>query len=202
VKQVIRTRGRLVQRLLEACRTAGWGVFMVAAAITFAAALGGLGGCGPGLGGTGTGAEQDAITAYGARSAPVCESDFADLIGCTPPGTGAAPLPATDVRFFAEATPASRTLLELDGQDAALRLRCQDLSFVGSWGQAGNEAPRFFGNIVEGSRVTLATLVVQRSGSGAASRLTLTLVDASGRIRFGPQAVEPVAGATTAAPCN
>ena len=157
-----------------------------------------LAGCGPGLGGTGTGASDDALSAYGAREVPVCEADFADLLSCAAPSTGAAPLPAASARFFAEATPASRTLLELDGQEAQLRLRCLDLVFIGSFGQAGSAPPRYYGNAIEGgSRVRLATLVVERSGAG----LAVTLVDSFGRTLAGPQALLPVAGVTSEASC-
>ncbi|MFO1285442.1 MAG: hypothetical protein U1F25_18120 [Rubrivivax sp.] len=85
--------------------------------LAFALAL--LGGCGPGLGGTGTGATADAMAAYGARDVPVCESDFADLIGCNAPSAGAAPLPAGGA--LAESSPASAdALLALDGNEAAV----------------------------------------------------------------------------------
>jgi len=155
--------------------------------------------CGPGLGGTGTGATQDALEAYGARAAPVCEAAFADLLGCARPAVGAAPLPASEARYFAESAPASRTLLELDGQEAQLRLRCTGLVFVGAFGQVGNEAPRYYGNVIEGgARVRLATLQVQRSGAG----LSLILTDSLGLAVFGPQLLLPVGGVTGEAPCS
>lgn len=158
-----------------------------------------LAGCGPGLGGTGTGATDDALVSYGAREVPVCAADFADLLGCAAPGTGAAPSPATGARFFAEATPASRTLLELDGQEAQLRLRCLDLVFIGSFAQAGSQAPRYFGNAIEGgSRVRLASLHVERVSGG----LSITLVDSLGQTLAGPQVLAPVSGTTTAASCS
>ncbi len=156
-------------------------------------------GCGPGLGGTGTGASDDALAAYGAREVPVCDSAFADLLGCLAPSAGAAPLPAAGARFFAEATPASRTLLELDGQEAQLRLRCLDLVFIGSFAQAGSQAPRYFGNAIEGgSRVRLASLHVERVSGG----LSITLVDSLGQTLAGPQVLAPVSGTTTAASCS
>lgn len=155
-------------------------------------------GCGPGLGGTGTGAETDALAAYGAREVPVCSSDFGDLLGCTPPGAGAAPAPAVGVRFFAEASPASRTLLEVDGQQAQLRLRCADLVFIGRFGQVGAAAPRFYGQVIEGgSRAQLASMVAERTATG----LAVTLLDGDGRTIAGPQALLPVGGTTSAAAC-
>jgi len=158
-----------------------------------------LGGCGPGLGGTGTGADSDALAAQGAREVPVCDADFADLLGCAAPGVGAAPLPASGARYFAEASPASRTLLELDGQEAQWRLRCQDIVFIGSFGQAGTSAPRYFGNAIEGgSRVRLATLVLQR---GTGNTLNATLVDSLGQTIAGPLSLSPVGGTTIALAC-
>lgn len=164
--------------------------------LAFALAL--LGGCGPGLGGTGTGATADAMAAYGARDVPVCESDFADLIGCNAPSAGAAPLPAGGARFFAESSPASATLLALDGNEAQWSLRCADTVFIGNWGQVGTAAPRYYGNAIEGgSRVQLASMQVQRSGNG----VNVTLVDSLGRVIAGPLLLTPVAGTTNAAAC-
>lgn len=169
---------------------------LLLAVLAFVLAL--LGGCGPGLGGTGTGATADAMAAYGARDVPVCQSDFADLVGCNAPSAGAAPLPAGGARFFAESSPASTTLLELDGQEAQWRLRCLDTVFIGNWGQAGTAAPRYYGNAIEGgSRVQLASMQVQRSGNG----LSVTLVDSSGRVIAGPLLLVPVGGTTSAAAC-
>jgi len=158
-----------------------------------------IAGCGPGLGGTGTGASADALASYGALEVPVCTSGFADLLSCAAPSAGAAPQPAAGARFFAEATPASRTLLELEGQEAQLRLRCLDLVFIGSFAQVGSLPPRYYGNATEGgSRVRLATLQVERVSAG----LSVTLVDSLGQTLAGPQVLAPVSGTTAAAPCN
>ncbi|MCW5634572.1 MAG: hypothetical protein KIT17_14660 [Rubrivivax sp.] len=168
------------------------------AGVLLAAAFAGLGGCGPGLGGTGTGATDDALAAQGAREVPVCDASFASFLGCASPSTGAAPLPAAGPRFFAEATPASRHLLELDGQDAQLRLRCLDRVFIGTFGQAGSAEPRYYGNTIEGgSRIRLSTLLVRPVVGG----LEVTLVDSLGVSLAGPLVLAPVAGTTSAAAC-
>lgn len=157
-----------------------------------------MAGCGPGLGGTGTGASADALAAYGAREVPVCSADFADLLGCAAASPGASPQPASGVRFFAEASPASRVLLEVDGQEAQLRLRCLDLVFIGRFGQVGTATPAFYGQAIEGgSLAQWASLQVERSSTG----LTVTLFDGGGRTLAGPQALAPVAGSTSAASC-
>lgn len=155
-------------------------------------------GCGPGLGGTGTGDSADALAAYGAREVPVCSAEFADLLGCTTASPGAGPQPASGARFFAEASPASRVLLEIDGQEAQLRLRCLDRVFIGRFGQVGTATPAFYGQVIEGgSRAQLASVQLERSGTG----LSATLFDAAGRAIAGPQALQAVAGATSEAPC-
>lgn len=196
-----RDRGTAAQAQGRLCRLARLMARPLAAlrALIGALALVLVASCGPGLGGTGTGATDDALAAYGAREVPVCSATFADLLSCTAPSTGAAPLPATGARFFAEAAPASRTLLELDGQDAQLRLRCLDTVFIGSYAQVGTTPPRYYGNAIEGgSRLRLASLQVERTAGG----LSVTLVDSLGRTLAGPQALAPVPGTTTAASCN
>jgi hypothetical protein len=176
------------RRTLAAAWTAGLALLVACVAA----------GCGPGLGGTGTGAHADALAAYGAREVPVCAAEFADLLGCAAASPGASPQPASGARFFAEASPASRVLLEIDGQEAQLRLRCLDLVFIGSFGQVGTAAPAFYGQAIEGgSRARLASLQVERSAAG----LTVTLFDAAGRTIAGPQGLVPVGGSTSAAPC-
>lgn len=182
-----------------AARRGAWGDAPAWALLaTLAALLLALAACGPGLGGTGTGATEEAVAAFGAREVPVCEAEFADLLGCARPAAGAAPVPAVDARFFAEATPASRTLLALEGQQAEFRLRCAGLVFIGAFAQVGGDAPRYYGNAIDGAnRVRLAALLVQRSGAG----LSVTLTDSLGTNLFGPQTLQPVGGTTAEAPC-
>ena len=193
---------RRAARVLSAAR--GW-----AGAVSLLAALAlvlTLVACGPGLGGTGTGATEEALAAYGAREVAVCNAEFADLLGCPAPGTAAAPQPASGARHFAEAGAAagfSRTLLTLSGNEAELQLRCLDRLFVGSFGQVGTDTPRYFGVVYSGgTRVALATLLVQRVGTGAGTALSLSLVDAAGSTLFGPQLVQPVGGTTLPARCS
>ncbi|MBL8343101.1 MAG: hypothetical protein JNL30_16660 [Rubrivivax sp.] len=194
-----RPRGAcLTEGLTEGAPRARWAAQAGWAICALFAVCAVLAGCGPGLGGTGTGAEQDALAAYAAREVPVCEAEFADLLGCARPSAGAAPLPAADARFFAEATPASRTLLALDGQQAELRLRCAGVVFIGSFGQVGLQVPRYYGTAIEGgSRVRLASLAVRRTGGG----VEVTLVDSLGLTLAGPQGLQPVSGTTAEAPC-
>ncbi|MFO1267433.1 MAG: hypothetical protein U1F67_12035 [Rubrivivax sp.] len=163
--------------------------------LAFALAL--LGGCGLGLGGTGTGATADAMAAYGARDVPVCESDFADLIGCNAPSAGAAPLPAGGAllrRVVAGQRHAAGARRQRSAVESALRRHRLHRQL----GQVGTAAPRYYGNAIEGgSRVQLASMQVQRSGNG----VNVTLVDSLGRVIAGPLLLTPVAGTTNAAAC-
>jgi len=157
--------------------------------------LGLLAACGPGLGGTGTGASSDALTSFGAEAVSVCQSDFADLLPCA--GAGASPAPQGTPRRFAEAEPASRTLLELDAQDALLQLRCQRLQFSGTWGQVAGQSPRYYGRLHDGMVDAPAMLFVARSATG----LTVRLADAQAQPLTAELPLRPVSGATTPAPC-
>jgi hypothetical protein len=162
-----------------------------AALLAFASA------CGPGLGGTGTGATEDSLASFGAQSASVCQSDFADLLPCT--SGGAAPLtPSGDSRWFAESEPASRLLLELTGNEARLQLRCAPLEFTGAWGVVSGQSARYYGRIsAPGADEQRAMLLAARSAEG----LTLQLLAADGRVLYSNLALRPVAAATSAASC-
>lgn len=152
--------------------------------------------CGPGLGGTGTGASDDALAAFGAQPASVCQSDFADLLACT--GSGVmTPAPTGASRWFAESEPASRVLLELAGNEAHLLLRCAALEFSGQWGVAAGQSPRFYGRISAPGIDANAMLLATRSADG----LTLQLLDAAGQVLHGNLALKPVGAATGAAGC-
>lgn len=169
-----------------------------AAAMAAALLVATLAACGPGLGGTGTGADGDPLAAAGAQSVPVCQADFADLLACSA-GSGATPQPQAGPRFLAETEPASRDLLELQGQDARLELRCQNLQFSGTWGQQPGQAPRYFG-VVRGPQAgqeARATLTVARTAGGVEA----SLLDAQGGVLRAGVALKPVAAPTTAASC-
>lgn len=177
-------RARPLARVFAAA-LAAWGLAMSALLVA----------CGPGLGGTGTGASSDSLQTFGAQAAEVCQSDFADLLPCG--GSGAAPAPSGASRWFAEAEPESRLLLELAGSEARLQLRCAMLEFNGVWGQAAGASPRYYGRISTAGTEAPGMLLVARSPEG----LRLQLLDREGQPLYGDLSLHPVASATSAAPC-
>ncbi len=158
-------------------------------------------GCGPGLGGTGTGIEPEPVTAFGAVEVSVCTSDFGDLLGCatnTPTGTPALPSSAALVRF-ADPSAAADSTLELNAQQAQLKLRCMGWQFDGRFAQVPGQTPRYLGHLqAGGSVVGLATLDVRRNGTG----LNVTLSDSAGRVLAGPLLMQPSAAAATGGRCG
>jgi len=92
-------------------------------------------GCGPGLGGTGTGAA--AFAAFGASAAPVCGGVVAGALACPsapagPPPSGTLPVQFADV--------AGQVVLEVNGNFAQLDDSCLKLHFSGEFGTAAGGA--------------------------------------------------------------
>lgn len=136
-----------------------------------------IAGCGPGIGGTGTGAGIE--PPEGLALKPVCESGFADLLRCTGlPGTAASVL-GTGLQFLADGATTRNALLRLEGNAADLEILCAGLQFSGNWGQLPGQAARFHGVVrsVRGLETQYASLVVLRSGA----TLTVQLFDVEGR---------------------
>ena len=138
-------------------------------------------GCGPGLGGTGTGAA--AFAAFGASAAPVCGGVVAGALACPsapagPPPSGTLPVQFADV--------AGQVVLEVNGNFAQLDDSCLKLHFSGEFGTAAGGAQGFFGGYEidnNGLDVIAALSVVPASGGGA---LTTELHDVQGLAVVGP----------------
>ena len=130
------------------------------------------GGCGPGVGGTGTGASVGSLDYFGAQSALLCDSELAALLAC--PG-GPAPLPGatsgTLVRYFADSASAPRVHLRVEGQRAELDAPCARLQFSGEWGQVPGRAGRFYGGAVVAASPLPASLTAVPAGNGLAVEL-------------------------------
>jgi len=167
-----------------------WKAWLVGASI--AAALS-LAGCGPGVGGTGTGA----LGAFGATAASVCGSAFALELGCAQAPAPAASsamgsLAGTAPVQFVDAS--GRVTLDLDGNAATLLSSCLKLRFDGEFGRAA-AGDAFFGTVhVDASSAdTLAALTVAPAPGGG---LTIELNGADGSTELGPvvlhSAIAPV----------
>jgi hypothetical protein len=163
-------------------------------------------GCGPGVGGTGTGGDAASPTAgflapFGASAALVCAADFADRLDC-PAASGATPAPQGSARTsWADDPLAARAEATLDGNGVDFAARCEGLSFSGTWGQLpGASAGQYFGAVVAAPATapTPATLVVQPAPDAA---LSMRLLDVQGRVLFGPRTLVRVEGPPTPASC-
>jgi hypothetical protein len=153
-------------------------------------------GCGPGVGGTGTG--EEALPAAGASTAALCEADFAPLLRCAAAVGMAAQ--GTALVYAADSEPQSRYLARLEGQSIELELRCTRQRFSGTWAADAASGARFLGELradIAGVPGRPASLQVQRDGAA----LVLRLFDESGALIGSAFELRPAAGPTAPAPC-
>jgi hypothetical protein len=137
-------------------------------------------GCGPGLGGSGTGPSVDPVTALGAMPSNLCGSELAASLQCGAAGP-ATPAAGTAAVAYADATQAGAllppALARFEGNRIDFELPCQKLRFSGQWGQAPGQSARFFGFLEQGGTQVLASLSVLAVGD----KLQLQLRDAQGQ---------------------
>ena len=158
-----------------------------------------LGGCGPGVGGTGTG-ESDAFATFGATAAAVCSAPFAASLSCsgaiTQPGDPILPAnQGTLVTRFADLPEGANVSVVIEANSIRLDALCEKIHFIGDWGIAGANDARFFGSWMRdpSPQRLPATLSVQASSSATPGQLALTLRDAAGRVVLGPVTLQRVA---------
>lgn len=156
-----------------------------------------LTGCGPGVGGTGTGQEHGASD-FGATATALCTSELAEQLGCPSSAGGGQPSAGSVPLLLADATPPQRATGRIDGNRIELTLRCEGWSFFGEWGVAMRlPGGRFYGTgRGPGGRVQPAVLeLVAQAGGG----FLATLQDSLERPLVPPlplQVVGSLAGAT------
>ena len=160
-----------------------------ALALWLLAAAAVLGGCGPGVGGTGTGDTIDAFAAFGASAAPVCASELASVLACSAPtggGSGAAvPAPGTSPVYLADTIDGQRVAVSVQGNAIEVNAPCARVQFRGQWGLIAGQAARFYGATGQDASAPATTpaslqAVVRSNG------LELTLTDTQGRVLLGP----------------
>lgn len=160
--------------------TRAWLGLWVAAAI--------LGGCGPGVGGTGTGETTAALAVFGASAAPVCSSELAPVLACAAPtgvGGAAALAPGTAPVYLADTIDGRRVAVSVQGNLIELSAPCARVQFRGQWGAIAGQAARFYGSTgstgthASGPPASLQALV-------RGNALELTLVDTQGLVLLGP----------------
>ncbi|MCE2916713.1 MAG: hypothetical protein LW768_14350 [Rubrivivax sp.] len=168
-------------------------------AIVIGLACASLAGCGPGVGGTGTGNEVDSLTTFGAMPAAVCSTaDFSQLLACA---ANAGPGSGTALVLAADGDPASRHLARFEGSRMTLELRCSQQQFVGDWAQAAQLGTRYFGSIAStapGATSRPASVIVTAQGNN----LVMLVQDFAGT-RIGELLVlQRVQSPTTPASCG
>jgi hypothetical protein len=141
-----------------------------------AATLALLSACGPGVGGSGTGEDQTALPPFGASAASLCSSELAVLLQC-PAGSGtAAGGTGTGPVAFSGRLGGQDVALQLQGNQADLRVGCTLLRFRGQWGQLAGQSPRFYGYTDPEGVPVVATMEARL----VVSEIELTLRDANG----------------------
>jgi hypothetical protein len=157
-----------------------------------------LAACGPGVGGTGIGADLPSLASFGAIEASVCKSEFAARLNCSQASAvaGAPTSPALDAGtgtlVLSDAT--GRIRIQLDGNQVELQAPCQNLVFKGVWGQVPGQAPRYFGAFETASSVGPGSLALETSGTSIGARV----LDQEGRTLAGPFVLTPSQGAAPA----
>jgi len=141
-------------------------------------------GCGPGVGGTGTGGA--ALTAFGATAASVCSGALATELTCAQAPAASAAVGAAGSLPVQFVDAAGQVTLDIDGNLATLRALCLRLRFGGEFGRSAGNAEAFFGSYevdASGIDVLAALSAVPVAGGGA---LTITLRDVDGQALIGP----------------
>lgn len=152
-------------------------------------------GCGPGVGGTGTGGSLPPLSDFGASASAVCSSNLATLLDCA--ATGAHADVGTAPVLLVDSAGAARVFMRVDGNTVELDAPCTPLRFVGTWGQVGSGPARFFGTATLASGPVAATL----DSTPAPNGVQALLRDTGDRVLLGPVLLRPVAAAAPAA-CN
>lgn len=157
-----------------------------------------LPGCGPGVGGTGTGETGGGLEAFGALPASVCSGELAALVACASPAGAAAPAPGAGAVLLADTIDGRQVQVALRGNTVELSAACLRVQFRGEWGAVAGQPGRFFGTTDIDGTVAPAALQAQVSGGD----VVLTLRDTTGRVLLGPVLVRAVATLGTPPACG
>jgi len=154
-------------------------------------------GCGPGVGGTGTG--DAAFEAFGVSAAPVCGGTVAAQLAC--PSTPAGPVAVGTLPVqFVDA--AGQVVLQVNGNLATLDASCLRLHFSGEFGSGTAGVQGFFGSYeVDGNGIdVLAAMSAVPVGGGG---LTVVLRNVAGYVAVGPVLLHRATGPLPApGPCG
>lgn len=146
-----------------------------------------LAGCGPGVGGTGSGNEPP-LVGFGASPSSVCTSVIAPALACASV-SGSPAQTGTSVVAYAAPTPLGRLRSVFDGQRVTASIDCLGWRFEGEWGTDTQGRQRYFGTLVQatGGAAELAQLALQPVSAPPGGPLLRAMVlDAGERTLLGP----------------
>jgi hypothetical protein len=161
-----------------------------------------LAGCGPGVGGTGTGVEPPDLASFGASPAPLCGSSFASALRCPPANGATVPTSeGTAAVVFVDSASGGQINVTFEANRLGLEAICQGLLFAGNWGIDAAGALRFYGSVrPRGSALDLpAVLSVQLQPGGGTGELNIVLQNLQGDVLLGPVVLGPATGAVASA---
>ncbi len=156
-----------------------------------------LAGCGPGVGGTGVGAEPQ-LSSFGATAASVCIGGLQPALDC-PASTGAVSAPGllTGTATVVYADNSRRVRLRLNANRAELDAACGPLSFTGEFGQVPGQSPRFYGALTSAGSTAADSILVEVGASG----LVVTVFGELGQSLLGPIALTAASADSALAAC-
>lgn len=159
-----------------------------------------LAGCGPGIGGTGTGDDVGPAD-FGATDAPVCDSDLGKVLACPGGAPGTPANAGTAATEFASAAGATATRARFDGNAVQIDLLCRGQVFSGRFGVEGAAPGRYYGSLATpGEAVgSLAIAVIEPLEGGA---LRMRLLDVDDGLLWGPLDLQRLAPGTPAPSCK
>jgi hypothetical protein len=150
-----------------------------------------LAACGPGVGGSGTGAAEEPLLQFGATAIAVC-------------GNPQAPQPAACVTGqatpYADSATQPRVTAQLLDGHIELQAPCAGLKFSGDWAAVGSQSPRFYGSVTNASGTALASLISTPASSEQGLRVELR--DAQGALLLGPLTLIPATPGALSAGCS
>ena len=165
-----------------------------------------LNGCGPGVGGTGTGESAPELALFGASTASLCAAPFAASLACVAGGTSSAVggtiLPGTAPLRYIDAAQGAQVVVEIEDHSVRLTAPCQRLGFIGDWGTTASGEARFFGSSLVDGAVKRQPASLSVATAQSPGELIAWLRDAEGQTLLGPLTLQRAPQALPpAAPC-
>ncbi len=156
-----------------------------------------LAGCGPGVGGTGTGEQSSALNFFGAKPASVCSASFAEKLKCPSRlviGPTQVELPeGSETIVWVDDAANGRVTARINVSNIDFEALCEGVRFTGTWGKRqGEGAGRFYGYYTTRDLSFAAPGTLSAQAANGAS-LAYVLQDSTGQVVFGPRVLQETA---------